>query len=614
MLLLTLAALPAAFATVPDVFGHGPANIGIAGAATARADDPFAAYYNPAGLGQISFPTLSMGAIRGQASLQPFEGIVYDTNADGQLVDEFGAPDYGDVGTDYRIWDPENPNPYFTDGNMVAAAFPILNQWLRDQDSQILKNLRVTLGLAAYLPTQTTLRMQMQDPYVPYYVMFRNRNDMFTVHPSVGVHLFRGLYVGAGAQVMTDISARLRLSSYTVAESFPNEQGDDEISVVVSSSVEDMQLNVAPRSAPTFGFLFHPAELLGIDHESGPLGHLVEHSAFGLSYRGPWYSGTSADVLVYANGEVTFDDQTLLLSAMLDEPVGIELRDMVSLYNPPMLTLGFKTGYGFGPLERNGVDISLDLVRTEWSKFTETVSPYQEMKIDALTGASVSVLVGTDYGDPNFQDTWTPKVGVTWARCWTRCEGADMEKGLGMGTVLRGGYSFVPTPVPDQTGYTNYMDSDRHVFAGGLGVELLNRGVGPITIDVGGQYHSLTQRTVKKDASLVSDVDGDGALDFTRGYPLAGEITSAGSLWVVSAGVELVFGANPEARARKGDLEDDRHQPGIIPVNTERIGREITGQKPVQLERLPEPQPELAPDTPETEPPAEPESTPEETP
>ncbi|MCB9741868.1 MAG: hypothetical protein H6741_23630 [Alphaproteobacteria bacterium] len=566
MLLLTLAALPLAQAAVPDTFGHGPANSALAGAATARADDPFAAYYNPAGLGQIAYPTLSMGVLKGQANLAGFEGIVYDTNADGALVDELGAPDYGDVGTDYRVWDPDNPNPFYLDGNVIGAAFPILNQWLRDQNNQVLKNLRVTLGMAAFLPTQTTLRMQMQDPYTPYYVMFRNRNDQFTVHPAVGVHVFRGVYLGAGAQVMTDISARIRLASYTTAESFPNEQGDDEIRVLVTSQVEDMQLNVAPRSAPTFGFLFKPAELLQSD-PSTTAGRVLSHTSFGFNYRGAWYSGTSADVLVYANGKISFDDETILLSSMLEEPIEVELRDLVSLYNPPMMTLGFKTGFGDGGLAGNGVDVSVDLVRTEWSKFTETVSPYQEMRVEALTGASVSILVGTDYGDPGFTDTWTPKVGASWSRCWSRCgRGPKAAEGIGFGTVLRAGYSFVPTPVPDQNRYTNYMDSDRHVFAGGLGVELLNKGVGPIVFDLGGQYLKLNERTMQKDGDLVADFDGDGTLDFTRGYPLAGEITSAGSLWMVTAGVELTFGANEKARERTQRVKDTRPVPGIVPL------------------------------------------------
>jgi len=127
-----------------------------------------------------------------------------------------------------------------------------------------------------------------------------------------------------------------------------------------------------------------------------------------------------------------------------------------------------------------------------------------------------------------------------------------------------------------------------------------------VVFDIGGQYHSLVERTVQKDASLVTDVDGDGALDFTRGYPLAGEVTSAGSLWVVSAGVEMTFGANPEARARKGRRDQERHQPGIVPVSAGPLGQEITGGGPPALQPLDKtgeaPEPEPTPDTPEIEP------------
>ncbi|MCB9763374.1 MAG: outer membrane protein transport protein [Alphaproteobacteria bacterium] len=553
-LLLTLLTLPA-HATVPDTFGIGPANIGLAGAVTARADDPFAAFYNPAGLGQIAHPTVSAGVIRGQAALMDFQGIVYDTDADGRLVDDDGAPDYGPVGTDYRVWDPDNPNRWYLDGNQFGMAFPLLDKWLRSQDLTVLSNLRFTFGLATYLPTQTTLRMQMQDPYMPYYVMYRNRNDRFTLHPALGIHAFRGLYIGAGAQMMFATSLQLQLSSFTTAESFPSdsEEGGDEVTVLVTSNIDDFQLNLGPAFSPTAGFLFKPGELVELD---GAAGDILDHTALGVSYRHEWKTTTNADVLVYANGEVTFDDETLLLSSLLSEPISIELADLVSLYNPPTLNIGLKTGATLGAAKRDSVDLSVDIDQTKWSKFVETTPPYQEMAVEALTGASVTIRVGDDYGPPEFKDTWAFRVGASWDRCWTHCADQHAVAGqpkVGLASTVRLGYAYIPSPVPDQTGRTNYMDSDRNVLAGGAGLEIHNRGVGPVRLDVGAQRHALATRTVNKDPDTVSDTDGDGILDYPRGYPLEGRITSGGSIWMVSVGAELRFGAQPGQERRLSD-------------------------------------------------------------
>lgn len=548
---LTLLTVPV-LATVPDMYGEGPAAIGMGNAVTAIANDPFAAFYNPAGLGQIAHPTLSISQIYGQIDLRGFDDIVYDTDADGRLTDASGQPNSGPVGADYNMRSGETPDPFYVQGSQAGAAFPILDQWLRDQNNAVLKNLRVTLGVAAYLPSSSTLRMQMQDPYMPYYVMYRNRNDRFALHPGLGVHLFRGLYLGAGAQMMFKTVVNVRLSANTTAESFPSEDDpeSEDVVVVVDSQLEDMVLDLQPAFSPTFGFLFRPNEML---MREGTVGSVLNHTAFGLSYRHSWQMNTSADVLAIANGEVSFDDQTILLSSLLEEPVNIALDDMVALFNPPVLSLGVRTGFDHGPNKEGSVDISADALLTKWSLFTETTAPYQSMEVEAVAGTSVVVNVGNDYGDPGFRDTWTLRVGGQWSRCWSRCDPTDTESVKpGFGTTIRAGYSFVPSPVPDQTGLTNYMDSDRNIYTAGLGVQLINRGVGPIRFDVGAQYHQLETRTVQKDEGLVADTDGDGVMEYTRGTPLSGSITSAGSAWVVNAGVELLFGANPRAVAKRG--------------------------------------------------------------
>jgi long-subunit fatty acid transport protein len=586
---LLLALAQTAWATVPDTYGQGSANLGLGSAATALANDPHAAYYNPAGLAQLKRPTLTMGGIVGDDRLQGFNNIVYDTDADGQLQDADGYPNSGPVGADYSVRGPDDVSLY-TAGSQIGLAFPIFDQWLTSGGYRWLSNRRLTFGLSVYLPTATTMRLQMEDPQTPYYVMFRNRNNRFALYPALGLKLMQGVYVGAGTQLKFQPTARIRISSYTTVDSFPNDQGDEEIEVIITSEVDELVLDLKPAMSPNFGVLFKPAEFMtaftGFNIPEGEAWwNVLEHTSIGYSYRGDWGTKTTANVTVLANGEVSFDGETLLLSSLLAEPIEIELKDLVSLYNPPQSTFGVATGFDFGADDRNELLVTLDFNKVYWSMFTETTTPYQEMSVEALTGSSVTIKVGSDVGAPGFNDTVNVRMGTSFARDWTGKKGP----GNVFTTTFRGGYGFVPTPVPDQTGITNYMDSDRHVVSAGVGLRFFPKSApGPINIDLGGQYQQLVTRTVQKSADLVSDTDGDGDPDYPRGYPLAGEITSAGSLWVATLGATFEFGH--AKRAPERTEVDGLH--GLVPAKDE-------------PESAPPPGPDVvpsAPPTPETTP------------
>jgi hypothetical protein len=49
---------------------------------------------------------------------------------------------------------------------------------------------------------------------------------------------------------------------------------------------------------------------------------------------------------------------------------------------------------------------------------------------------------------------------------------------VGLGVDVRGGYSYEPTPAPEQIGESSLADCDKHTFSVGAGLEL--RGLAPI--------------------------------------------------------------------------------------------------------------------------------------
>ena len=113
---------------------------------------------------------------------------------------------------------------------------------------------------------------------------------------------------------------------------------------------------------------------------------------------------------------------------------------------------------------------------------------------------------------PHFRDRFVPRVGVE--HRLVTSETWDLG--------LRAGYLFEQTPVPDQSGFTNLLDNDRHVFSVGAGVRLTDLEPlvpGYVAFDVHAQWGVIPERQTRKD-SLVDRV-GD--------YRFEGQTFAAGA-------------------------------------------------------------------------------------
>ena len=97
---------------------------------------------------------------------------------------------------------------------------------------------------------------------------------------------------------------------------------------------------------------------------------------------------------------------------------------------------------------------------------------------------------------------------------------------LGEDLVLRPrvGFAYQPTPIPDQTGFHNHLDSDRLIVSGGIGFHWHR-----LRLDLAGQLHDLAARTHTK------------AADTDPGHPGFPRISHTGHIlfFAVELGVTL---------------------------------------------------------------------------
>lgn len=130
----------------------------------------------------------------------------------------------------------------------------------------------------------------------------------------------------------------------------------------------------------------------------------------------------------------------------------------------------------------DGYTFSADFAWVEWSAF---VSPYGSGNINTQ-------VIGDARQEAGFRDIPVPRFGV---------EKESVETGAVLKRLrYRAGYLYHPSPVPAQTGDSNFADSDRHLFSVGLGLGLQNpwRDEGLIDVDLFFQYNWLKNREVRK--------------------------------------------------------------------------------------------------------------------
>jgi long-chain fatty acid transport protein len=197
-----------------------------------------------------------------------------------------------------------------------------------------------------------------------------------------------------------------------------------------------------------------------------------------------------------------------IASGLSDSPQTLDiLVESHLLYTPRQYVLG------------GAVDIlpdltaAFDLIRTDWSGFPNPSAHISLSSPDPQVDQNLPVVPQPPV--PNFSDTLSQRFGIEY-----RSNLIPKIK-----TAVRAGYGFSPSPVPDQTKESNFLDSNRHTFSGGIGLALpVPWGLiaKPVEANFHLRYQLLEKRRVTKLASVPADNPGQ------PGYTIDGNIFSGG--------------------------------------------------------------------------------------
>jgi len=414
LLALALLLAPAAPARAGsfDIFGVTPRDIGMGGAMTAAVVGYSALFYNPAALTLEKQNSLALGM---HLSVPLLEVTREDPSASPTTV---------------------NPESH------LGLSFGWVKPFGGIFDD------RLALGISVSLPVKRLLRVQGVDPAAPQWYLYQNLQDKLLIHLGLAGDLTRWFSLGAGLQILADLTGGARLDLDILSGTF------DRRSIGVT---------LQPTLAPFAGIHIRP-----------PLGPHGGQLKLGLTYRGS--SSLSFDLPVrVSEGEAL--------------RIEIDVAQTV-LWTPHQLAFGLAY-----TLDDPAITLAVDLT---WAFWSGAPDPSPRLSVDfggrliAAFGldAALDLSVDSTPLELGFVDTITARVGAEWMP--TRS------------LTLRAGYFFRPTPAPPATGPSAYLDNDAHVLSLGAAIGFQNplkEGRSVVEIDLALQATILPRRTAYRRAS-----------------------------------------------------------------------------------------------------------------
>jgi long-chain fatty acid transport protein len=337
-------------------------------------------------------------------------------------------------------------------------------------------------GLATYMPDDGLSRIQALRQEVPRWELYNDRSSILFLATNLAVRPLPWLEIGGGLAFLAATRGRFAVSG---------------TADILKPYESDLRHEV-------------DADLTSVRYPLAGLRIKVPHLGYiGLAYRGQTKLSLAIDADL--NGFIRF--------AGLNIPLLYNLESRtIDAFLPQQVVLGasFQT--------IKNLHINLDVTWVNWAAY-ESPTAKTKAHLEAEPPAEVPLELPEDPKPtqvipPEFRDRFVPRIGVELvlpvAGALRKVAGhAETRRGIEI--PVRAGYMYEATPVPPQTGLTNFIDTDRHTVSLGMGVTLNAPAAvlpGSVRLDIHGMWSVLPERLIKKTspADFIGDYRASGTM------------------------------------------------------------------------------------------------------
>jgi long-chain fatty acid transport protein len=330
------------------------------------------------------------------------------------------------------------------------------------------------LGVALFLPDERVARARTLPAGKPRWALYDNRPQRIFLASHLAARILPNLWLGAGVAYMSRTKGTVDLEGRV---GFPDAD-DSDLDVGIDVDLVTIRY-------PQAGVLWRAVPWLDV----------------GLTYRHQFKAKFDQGFRI--DGDIGPEGMPIV------EDGFFELHSVaLDLFQPMQIAAGVAARLGERWL------VAADLTYQRWSRF-KNPSAHIELDLDLKDfNDLVDLPPRPPLPSPEFHDIFVPRLGVE----WLAAEGSQMS------WRARAGYAWEPSPAPEQTEETNFVDNDKHTFSLGVGLEVARvTEILPRPFDLDA-YVALTVLPARSHAKL-SPIDPVG--DYvSKGRVLAGGITT----------------------------------------------------------------------------------------
>ena len=337
-------------------------------------------------------------------------------------------------------------------------------------------------GIATHLPDDGLSRIKALRQEVPRWELYDIRSSILFLAANLAVRPVSWLEVGGGLAFLAATRGRFAISGRA-----------DVLSPYDSQLRHEVDADLTAIRYPQAGIRV----LLG------------DLGAVALTYRGQSKLELALDARL--QGIVEFAGIEIPLLYPLETAT-------VAAFLPRQVVLGLS----FQKIEH--LRANLDLTFVNWAAYdSPTAKTFAHLEAQPPPGTPLQLPADpkpTVIVPLEFENRLVPRLGVEYvlpiAGPMRRLAGEKKDRRL-VEVPLRAGYVYERSPVPPQTGITNFVDADRHTLSAGTGVAFnapIAEMPGAVHLDVHVQYSILPERVTLKQnpADFVGDYRAGGSM------------------------------------------------------------------------------------------------------